>query len=77
MILEIEYYKYDTYLSGKVDSFQELQKQIGDIEDRYDFENDNFIALLCRTYNWEITERHHSPDCVYDRDIKRLYKMKP
>lgn len=35
MILEIEYYKYDTYLLGKVDSFVDLQKQINDIEERY------------------------------------------
>ncbi len=76
MILEIEYYKYDTYLSGKVDSFIELQKQINYIEERYDCETYNFIALMCRTYHWEIIEKHYSPDCVYDRDIKHLYKMR-
>ena len=76
MILEIEYYKYDTYLLGKADSFTKLQKQINDIEERYDCGTDNFIALMCRTYNWEIIEKHYSPDCVYDRDIKYLYKIK-
>ncbi len=72
MILEIEYYKYDTYLFGKVNSFHELQVQLGDIENRYDPENDNFIALLCRTYNWTVVEGSYLPDCVYDRDARRL-----
>lgn len=76
MILEIEYYKYDTYLSGKVNDIHELQKQLEDIEERYDRETDNFIALLCITYHWTKIERYYSPDCIYDRDVKRLYPMK-
>ena len=50
MVIEIEYYKGDTLLYGKMNNFVELKKQIDYIESIYDRETDNFIELLCRTY---------------------------
>ena len=74
MILEIEYYKNDTFLSGKTINAAELKKQLNETEQSYDIIEDNFIETLCRAYRWTVIETDEVPDFIYDRDIKRLYK---
>ncbi|MBR4096136.1 MAG: hypothetical protein IKK42_02390 [Oscillospiraceae bacterium] len=74
MIIEIEYYKGEISLFGKSQSISELKQQFKNIETTYDKSTDNFIDLLCRTYQWTIIETDESPDWVYDRDTQKLYK---
>lgn len=74
MIIEIEYYKGEISLFGKIQSISELKQQFKNIEATYDKSTDNFIDLLCRTYQWTIIETEESPDFVYDRDTQNLYK---
>lgn len=76
MVIEIEYYKGNTLLIGKVKNKAELKKQIDVIQDMYDRITDNFIELLCRNYQWSILEACEKPDYIYDRDIDRLIKNK-
>lgn len=76
MVIEIEYYKGDTLLYGKVNNFAELKKQIDYIESIYDRETDNFIELLCRTYRWTKLNTDEEATYTYDRDIQRLRKNK-
>ena len=75
MIIEIEYYKGDTLLFGKVKSTAELKKQLDYIEAIYDRETDNFIELLCRNYQWSVLETYEKPDYIYDRDVEILSKI--
>lgn len=72
MILEIEYYKEDTQLIGKSREYSELKKQLDEAEQLYDKQNDNFVDLLCRMFDWDKIETFVRPDYVYDRDINRL-----
>lgn len=74
MIIEIEYHKGDTLLSGTVKHLSELKKQLQTIEAFYDRENDNFTELLCRMYQWMILNTYENPDYTYDRDTQRLYQ---
>ncbi|MCH5348217.1 MAG: hypothetical protein J1E40_02745 [Oscillospiraceae bacterium] len=74
MIIEIEYYKGDTLLFGKVKNTAELKKQLDNIEASYDRSADNFIELLCRNYQWTVLETYEKSDYVYDRDIGKLIK---
>ncbi len=76
MIIEIEYYKKDTMLSGKAMSLAELKKQLETTENIHDTETDNFTEMLCRNYGYVITETDMIPDYVYDRDIRKLYKRR-
>ena len=76
MILEIESYKKDVLLSGKMVSFSELKKQLETTENIHDTKTDNFIDMLCRNYHWNVIENSTLPDYVYDRDIKKLYKSR-
>lgn len=76
MIIEIEYYKGDTLLSGKQKTYPVFLRQISQIEADYDRLEDNFIALLCRRYGWEIIESQLSPTYVYDRDTQKTYQLK-
>lgn len=74
MIIEIEYFKGDVRLAGKKVSLSELKEQIKTIEELYDRMNDNFIALLCRMYGWDVVEFSGTVDLVYDRDIGKFIK---
>lgn len=76
MIIQIEYYKGDTLLYGKQVSYAEFVRQLNEIESDYDRAQDNFIPLLCRRYGWVITETSDIPVYVYDRDIRRAYRIK-
>ncbi len=76
MIIEIEYYKNDTFLYGKSVSFSVLKKQLETTENIYDTETDNFIDMFCRNYQWNVIENNILPDYIYDRDIKKLYKSR-
>lgn len=76
MILEIEYYKKDTMLSGKSVSLAGLKRQIETVENIYYSETDNFIEMLCRNYGYMVAENNITPDYVYDRDIRKLYRKK-
>lgn len=71
-ILEIEYYKGDTTLYGKSIQRSELNKQLNEIENAYDREQDNFTELLCTRFEWCVFETEERPDYVYDRDVGRL-----
>ena len=71
MIIEIEYYKGDTLLYGSKVSFQEFKNQMKTVENLYDKEEDNFVALLCRMYRWTVIEDELEPQFVYDRDIEK------
>ncbi len=75
MIVEIESYKGDILLYGKRITYAEFLSQINEIEAVYDRIQDNFIALLCRRYDWMITETQENPAYVYDRDIERTYRI--
>ena len=72
MIICIEYWKGDVYLSGKVISLAELKRQIQSVQLRYDSAEDNFIPLLCRMYGWEETQESVS-DYTYDRDTSLYF----
>ena len=76
MVIEIEYYKGDTLLFGKVRNTVELKEQLDDIQVIYDRVTDNFIELLCRNYQWSVLETDEVPDYIYDRDIDKLSKNK-
>ena len=76
MVIEIEYYKGDTLLFGKVRNTVELKEQLDDIQVIYDRVTDNFIELLCRNYQWSVLETYEVPDYIYDRDIDKLSKNK-
>jgi|GEM_PF-901790 len=73
MIIEIEYYKYDTKLSGKTIEVSDLKRIIQQAEETYDRENDNFERVLCSLIQYEIVETDEQPDYVYDRDIGKLF----
>lgn len=72
MVVEIEDYRGDTVLYGPEISFREFKKQIKIIEDLYDKKEENFVALLCRIYNWTVFEDELEPQYIYDRDIKKF-----
>lgn len=74
MVVEIEYYKGDTLLFGKVGNTIELRKQLDFIESVYDRETDNFIEMFCRNFQWTVLKTNDKPDYTYDRDVKKLYK---
>lgn len=71
MVVEIEDYRGDTLLHGSKITFEEFKKQIKSIENCYDKKEENFIALLCRMYNWTVIEEELEPRYIYDRDIKK------
>ena len=50
---------------------KELKKQLKTIENLYDKKEDNFIALLCRMYNWTVVEDKLQVEYIYDRDTKK------
>lgn len=81
MIIEIEYYKGDTILYGTKVSFEEFKKQIKTIEkvydnsSGYDKKEDNFIALLCRIYNWTVMKEEMKAEYIYDRDTKKCISI--
>ena len=72
MIICVEYWKGDVYLSGKMISLAELKRQIQSVELRYDPVEDTFVPLLCRMYGWELTEEC-VPDYTYDRDTSLYF----
>lgn len=70
ILLEIEYYKGNIILRGKTVPKKELLEQIRLIESKYDHEEDNFVAMLCRVYGYERIDIDECfVDYVYDRDI--------
>lgn len=71
MVIEIEYFKGDTLLYGTKISFGEFKHQMKTIENLYDRKEDNFLAMLCRLYRWNVLEEQEEPQYVYDRDIKK------
>lgn len=72
MIIEIEYYKGDVLLCGKQISFGEFKRQIRTIESEYDRQEDNFVELLCRRYNWMVIDGNEQPVYTYDRDTEKI-----
>ncbi|GKX60122.1 hypothetical protein [Leminorella grimontii] len=76
MIIEIEYFNGDVRLSGKKVSLSALKEQIKTIEELHDRVNDNFIALLCRMYRWDVIEFSGAVDFIYDRDIGKFFQPK-
>lgn len=76
MVIEIEYNKGDTILYGAKVSFAEFAAQINVIENLYDRAEDNFVALLCRAYNWNVVKGEMKPQYVYDRDIKKCINLR-
>ena len=75
MILCIEYWNRDTYLTGKSVSKRELHRQIKQVETSLDPQIDNFIPFLCRMYGWELiaADTDIVPDVTYDRDTGMLF----
>lgn len=74
MILEIEYYKKDTLLSGRTVGFAELKRQLETTEMLCD--TDNFVEMLCRSYGYIVIDSDVPPDYVYDRDIEKIYRRR-
>ena len=75
MILCIESWKGDTYLTGKKRTISELSCQIRQVERIFDRETDNFVPLLCRMYGWEVAsvDPYTVPDYTYDTDTGLIY----
>ena len=75
MILCIESWKGDTYLTGKKRTISELSCQIRQVERIFDRETDNFIPMLCRLYGWDVisNELDVVPDYTYDADTGLIY----
>ena len=75
MILCIESWKGDTYLTGKKRPIAELSCQIRQVEQLFDRETDNFIPLLCRLYGWEVisTAAETVSDYTYDADTGLIF----
>ena len=75
MILCIESWKGDTYLTGKKISFRDLKGQIREVERLYDRETDNFIPFLCRMYGWEVISVTSGTvsDYTYDADTGLIF----
>lgn len=76
LIIEIEWYKGDTLLRGKKISFPIFKAQITKTEQDYDRDEDNFIALLCRRYHYEVISTDTAAaSFVYDRDTGKAYQV--
>ena len=77
MILCIESWKGDIFLSGKPICPGELKQQIRNTEVLYDRIEDNFVALLCRMYHWQVIQNADGiiPDVTYDRDTNLLLPL--
>ena len=75
MIICIEYWKGDAFLTGQKISAFELKQQLNQVERIYDKYEDNFILLLCRMYGWECVDVSEDvlPDFTYDRDTGLLF----
>ena len=75
MILCIESWKGDTYLTGEKRTISELTWQIRQVEQLFDRETDNFVPFLCRMYGWEVISA--DPDSVadytYDADTGLIF----
>ena len=71
MILCIESYLGDVWLSGKARTKSELKQQLLHAESIRDPEHDNFLPLLCRLYGWEETVED-AADYTWDRDTELL-----
>ncbi|MCM1090231.1 MAG: hypothetical protein NC092_02915 [Butyrivibrio sp.] len=75
MVVRIEYYKGDVLLYGSKISFEEFKLQMKNIENLYDRQEDNFVALLCRVYHWSIMEDEMRAEYIYDRDVERCIRV--
>ena len=75
MVVEIEDYKGDTLLYGSKVPFEEFERQVRTIEKLYDRNEDNFLALLCRIYNWTVIEERLMSQYIYDRDTKKCIRI--
>ena len=77
MILCIEYWKGDVFLSGNPICPGELKQQIRNTEVLYDRIEDNFVALLCRMYHWQVVQNTEGiiSDVTYDRDTNLLLPL--
>lgn len=76
MILEIEYFKGETQLVGKTRDYTVIKEQLDKAEELYDRHKDDFVALLCRMFDWAEAEKFKLPDYVYDRDVKELFRQR-
>ena len=78
MIVCIESWKGDRYLSGKSRAISELRNQIRETEHLYDREADNLVPLLCRVYGWEIVtvSADTVPDYIYDADTGLIFPQR-
>ena len=75
MILCIESWKGDIYLTRKKISLRDLKGQIREVERLFDRETDNFIPLLCRMYGWEVISAAAETvsDYTYDADTGLIF----
>ena len=75
MIICIEYWKGDTFLTGTKIPVSELRNQLNQVERIYDKAEDNFVSLLCRVYGWNpvAVDRDMIPDFTYDRDTGLIF----
>ena len=72
MILCVESWKGDTYLTGRKRTISELSCQIRQVELLFDRKTDNFVPLLCRLYGWEVISETPA-DCTYDADTGLIF----
>lgn len=75
MIICVESWKGDTYLTGKKRSLAELRNQFREAERLYDRNEDNFVPLLCRLYDWEVISVGSDAvsDYTYDADTGLIF----
>ena len=66
MIIEIEYYKYDTKIIGNNIGYSELNGIIMQAEELCDTAEDNFVRILCDLIQFEVIE-------TIDRKIIKTY----
>ena len=75
MVICIEYWKGDTFLTGNKIPVSVLKQQLDQAEGLYDRVEDNFVFLLCRMYGWDHVDvtREIVPDFTYDRDTGLIF----
>ena len=74
MIIEIEAYYGDCYVSGKNMSLSELKEQTNSILS--EVTESDFVSVFCARCNFEKLDCYNGfVDCVIDLDTHKIYKV--
>ena len=58
---------------GKRVTKSEFIRQVKEIEQIYDREEDNYAELFCRCFGWTILTTQEESEFTYDRDTGRVF----